>query len=635
MSHSPIVAYPPIEEHGVIGDRRTAALVAGDGALGWMCLPDYDGSVVFGALLDAGRGGHWRLGPALPALGRQRYLENSAVLITSWSTDDWELELTDAMLWPQDKRAERDDESRAVLRRLRCVRGEADCVLALQPRDNFGGAASCTPRDRGLSLRVGDHTLGLWTSSPVEAGSDGAHSTFRLREGEEAWAVLALGEAPGAWTIDLARSALWETSEYWLGWLGGLTYTGPRGDRVRCSAMAVHLLSYAPAGSLVAAPTTSLPERIGGDLNWDYRFAWVRDASLSLAVLSLLGDTQIARRYMDWLAGLGSSTDSPLQVVYRIDGGTDLMERQRGDLEGYRGSLPLRFGNRASDQRQLDSLGYLAECALTYLQQGGEWRDEYWDLLRRAADYTLENWRLPDSGIWELPVEAHYVSGKVMSWVTLERSVKVAERTGHGGEVGHWRVGMQEIHSEVMERGWSEGLQAFRQRYDADSLDASALLIPVMGFLPADHPRVLATTERIEETLTIDGFVHRFLAGETSGYSDVPLGEFEGAFLPCTFWLATTHAMAGRADEAEKILAGAEAIAGELGLFAEEVDTRSRTFLGNTPLLFSQVEYIRAVVELAKAQPLDKARLMGGMIRQRISPFLGIDEHGESRHGDQ
>ncbi len=634
MSQSPLVPYPPIEGHGVIGDRRTAALVAGDGALDWLCLPDYDGSVVFGGLLDVDRGGYWRLGPVSAALGWQRYVDDSAVLLTSWRTDDWELELTDAMLWPQDNRAEGADEARVVLRRLHCARGEVDCVLALQPRDNFGDAASCTRVDGGLSLRVGEHALALWTSISVEAGSDGAHSTFRLREGEEAWAVLALGEAPGAWTIELARSALRETSEYWRGWLGGLTYTGPRGDRVRRSAMAVHLLSYAPAGSLVAAPTTSLPERVGGDLNWDYRFAWVRDASLSLAVLSLLGDTQVARRYMDWLAGLGSSTDSPLQVVYRINGGTDLTERKRGDLEGYRGSLPIRFGNRASDQRQLDSLGYLAECALIYLQQGGEWRDEYWEMLRRAADYTLENWRLPDSGIWELPVEAHYVSGKVMSWVTLERTVRIAERTGHGGETCRWRLAMEEIHSEVMERGWSERLRAFRQRYDEDSLDASALLIPVMGFLPADHPRVLATTERVEETLTINGFVHRFLAGETPGYTDVPLGEFEGAFLPCTFWLATTHAMAGRADEAEKVLAGAEAIAGDLGLFAEQVDARSRTFLGNTPLLFSQVEYVRAVVELAKARPLDRARLMGGMMGQRTSRFL-THEPGESRGGER
>jgi len=239
-------------------------------------------------------------------------------------------------------------------------------------------------------------------------------------------------------------------------------------------------------------------------------------------------------------------------------------------------------------------------------------------MIRRAADYTAANWARPDSGIWELPAEEHYVSSKVMSWVALERAVKIAAKTQPSHPTNPWRAAMATIHAEVLARGWSDRLGAFRQRYDADTLDAAALLIPVMDFLPANDPRVLATAERIEATLAIDGFVHRFVAGETPGHENLPVGEFEGSFFPCTFWLATTYAKAGRPDRAETILARAEVAAGALGLFAEEVDARSGAFLGNYPLLFAQVEYIRTILEIAKARPLDMMRLMVGKAAMRL-----------------
>jgi GH15 family glucan-1,4-alpha-glucosidase len=618
----PFIPYPPIERHGVIGDRRTAALVAADGTIDWFCLPDYDGPSVFGALLDAEQGGFWRLGPVDPTLGEQRYVGESTALQTVWETDDFALVLTDAMVAPEDERPTGAERWRAIVRRLRCDRGAVSCVSLVQPRPDFGPQVAVRSAPGGIVFAAGEIHLGLWSNRPLVANDDTASTTVRLQSGETVWAVLSLGEMPDAWTESRAEELLVKGSRYWETWTRNLTYTGPRGDRVRRTARTVHLLSYAPTGSLVAAPTTSLPERIGGDRNYDYRFAWVRDASLSLAILSLLGDRHTARRYMDWLADLDSATDSPLQVVYRVDGGTDLTQYERDDLAGYRESLPVRIGNHAFGQRQLDSLGYLADCALIYLKQGGAWRDAYWRMIAAAADYTAANWRLPDSGIWELPAEQHYVSSKVMSWVTLQRTIEIAKRTGHGGEIDRWLPVMDAIHAEVMARGWSGALGAFRQRYEADTLDAAALLIPVMGFLPADHPRVVATVERIAATLAVDGLVHRFVAGETPGHEDLPVGEFEGAFLPCTFWLATTYAMMGRPDAAEAILARVESIAGDLGLFAEEVDARAGVFLGNSPLLFSHVEYARAVLELAKARPLDKARLMLGMAEQRVERFL-------------
>lgn len=597
----PFIPYPPIEKHGVIGDRRTAALVAADGTLDWLCLPDYDGESLFAALLDTREGGFWRFGPGLAALGRQRYLEESAALVTTWSARDYELELTDVMAWPQDNRPAAVNDSRVVLRRLRCVRGESASSFLLYPRTNFVRAASVMQVSGGLELRVGSFRLGVWSTHPLQVDTTGAYAHFRLRAGEEAWAVLTFQEWPDAWNLRRARKTMQETVDYWPEALRDLTYAGPRRDQARRSAMVLHLLDYAPDGSLVAAPTTSLPERIGGAQNYDYRFAWVRDASLSLAALSLLGDTETATRYLDWLIGLGSLTDMPLQVMYGLSGGLELAEHERRDIYGYRASLPVREGNRAYKQHQRGALGYLVDCAELHLLEGGAWHEHYWDLVRKIVEYIAATWQMPDSGIWELPTEAHYVSSKVLDWVALDRGIKIAQRTGHTREIKRWSEALEAVHADVMEHGWCERLGAFRQHYDGEGLDASALLIPVMGFLPSDHPRVIATVKRIEEALMIDGFVYRFQPGKTPGYDDVPVGEFEGAFLPCTFWLATTYAMQGRVQDADDILAQAERVAGDLGLFAEEVDARTGHFLGNTPLLFSHMEYVRAIVALSRA----------------------------------
>lgn len=622
--------YLPIEQHGPIGDRRTAALVAADGTLSWLCLPCYDSPPVFGALLDAARGGWWRIGPAEPRPGQQRYIDETAALCTTWQTAAGTIELTDVLAWPQDDRPPGSEQRHVVIRRLRCLAATAPdgvaCTMGIVPRDNFDSAASTERTPHGLSFTLGQPAprlaLGLWTSFPLSVATDRASAELRLQPGETHWAVLACDESPDEWTAARAQYSFDQALRYWHDWQHTLIYTGPRDRQVRRSALLVHLLSYAPSGSLVAAPTTSLPERIGGERNYDYRYAWVRDASMSLAVVSLLGDTRAGERYMDWLMQRSAPGDAPLQVAYRVDGNPDLHEHRRYDLDGYRSSRPIRIGNRAFRQRQLDSLGFLAECALVYLDHGGPWRDDYWQMMRRAADYTVAHWQLPDSGIWELPQQAHYVSSKVMSWVTLKRAVQIATRLGRLGETDSWRATMDAIMAEVMQRGWSEPLGAFRQRYDADSLDASTLLIPVMGFLPADHPRVLASVAQIEARLTIDGFVHRFEPRDTPGHPDMPVGAFEGAFLPCTFWLATTYAKQGRTAEAETLLERAEAIAGPLGLFAEQVDVRSRSFRGNSPLLWSQVEYVQAIIELAKARPLDHARYLAGAARIQLQRRL-------------
>ena len=315
--------------------------------------------------------------------------------------------------------------------------------------------------------------------------------------------------------------------------------------------------------------------------------------------LSVLGDIESAERYLSWLAQLASSTKMPLQVLYRVDGGTDIEQHERRQLAGYCGSRPVRFGNRAYRQRQIDCFGYLADCAVIYLLQGGRWAPEYWRLIRRIADYTVKNWRKPSNGIWERNERRHFVSSKVMSWTTLKRALEFADRTGADGSLREWRATMIEIHADVMEHGWSDRLQAFRQHYQEDTLDASTLLIPLMGFLKPTHPRVVATVQRIEQDLMIDGLVYRFHPEKT----ELPIGKFEGAFLPCCFWLAAVYALLGRCDDTEAMLSRVENLTGETQLLSEEADSASGVLLGNVPMIFSHAEYARAVLQLANLWP--------------------------------
>ena len=291
----------------------------------------------------------------------------------------------------------------------------------------------------------------------------------------------------------------------------------------------------------------------------------------------------------------------PLHVLYDIRGEQGLSEKKLSAAAGYRESQPVRIGNRAYKQRQLGSYGFLADCVWTYLQEGGQWRDEYWKLVTRVANYTAKHWQKPDNGIWKLPQPQHYLSTKVLSWVALDRSIRIAQKANPGFPAA-WAAARDAIHAEVMDKGWSERLGAFRQRYEAENLDSAALLISVLDLLPADHPRVLATIERITEFLMIDGLVFRFDPLETPSLGELPFGQLEGAFFPSTFWLATAYAKARRLDQAEGILEQAERMAGPLGLFSEATNPRTHTFLGNTPLLFSNVEYVRAKLELARAR---------------------------------
>jgi len=601
-SHPPI-PYAAIKHHGVLGDRRTAALVAADGTIDWFALPDYDGNVIFGCLLDAQKGGYWHLGPGIRQLGVQRYVEDTTSLMTTWQLREGVLELTDVMAWPADKRPPGREKHHALIRRLRCVKGRTPARLLLYPACDFKPVEPTTITDNNASLRTDKHDMELWANRPVRVQGSGIEAQLELKEGEAFWCVLACGHRAADWTEKKAAEAMAEADDYWKAWASNLSYKGPRQAMVRRSGILVHQFGYAPVGSHVAAPTTSLPERIGGDWNSDYRLSWVRDTSLSLEVLTRLGAKEDAKRYLEWLSKLLSSEDPPLQTVYGIHGEKELRQDERKDVDGYRGAKPVRLGNRAYKQDQHGSMGFLVGCIQVYLELGGDWRPEFWELVRRIADYLSNHWNDESNSIWELPTKQHYLSGKVLEWMGLDRALKIAAKLGKREHTERWRIARDEVHVEVMQRGWSDHHHhaAFKQRYEGDNLDAAALLIPIIGFLPPNHPRVKSTVEKVVELLSIDGFVYRFDPLETPGIEkqQIPLGEFEGAFLPCTFWLATVYALMGRKKEAETILDRAEKIAGSVGLFAEGVDARSGDFLGNHPLLFSQIEYVRAVHALA------------------------------------
>lgn len=589
------IPYPPIERLAVIGDRRSAALVAADGTICWCCLPDFDSAPVFGALLDTVRGGYFRFGPAAPCFGTQAYLPASAVLTTRWDLPEGRLELTDLMLRPETQRAPEHRARRTILRRLRCTGGTVKCLLSIVPRPDFTAPLKADPH--GFALKIGGPFVGLWSSDGFGDAS-GFYREFALTDGDEAWVVLGLGEIADEWSVERARGSLAATIAYWRRWADCLSCPGPRHVQIMQSGILVHLLSYAPTGAPIAAPTTSLPERIGGPRNFDYRFAWIRDASLSLSLLSELGFTGDEERYLDWLAQLPPGKHMPLQTVYRADGSTIAPEREINDLNGYRESLPVRFGNRAFGMKEIGSLGYLADCVWTYVERDGIWKEEYWHLMHRIADFVAGHWRARDHGIWELQ-QRDFVTTRVLCWAVLDRTIKIADRVGRSeAPRDTWRREMAKIQAEVSKRGWSDTINSFRQHYDADTVDAALLLIPLLQFLPGDDPRVERTVAQIEARLTIDGFLCRFAEQEFPGQGRLPLAEEEGAFVMCTAWLAHYYVLRREYRKAEAILCRLEATA-PLGLMSEAVDARSGALLGNMPLLFSQVEYAKTAFKLA------------------------------------
>jgi GH15 family glucan-1,4-alpha-glucosidase len=588
-----------ISDYGLIGDMRTAALVGLDGGIDWCCLPRFDSASVFAALLDPERGGTWAVSPEGKWTSSQRYLPRTNILETTFQTaEGGTVSLTDFMPVAEDGRPSGSHSE--IHRKLRCSRGKVTMQMTFMPRFEYGARTT-----RLELLRAGlfatdrtDQVLTLSSAKPfiwtIEQST--ATTRFELEKGEERWVVLRYDD-DDIHPVDRYESSrkLDNTAAFWQRWSSKVRYRGPYRGMVKRSALALKLLTHSETGAMIAAPTTSLPETIGGIRNWDYRFVWLRDAAFTLAALDAVGHYHEADQFMRFLKKVcRHEGGGHLQIMYGIDGRRDLIERQLDHLNGYRSSRPVRVGNGAVGQLQLDVYGEVMETADIW-RRNHEMTEGTWRVLRGLVDWVSRNWHLPDSSIWEVRGEVrHYVFSKVMSWVALDRGIRMAEELTLESDTATWRAAREAVHAEIMERGWSEKRQSFVQSYDEEALDAAALAIPMVRFLPWDHPRVRSTVLAVARELTSqDGeLVYRYR--QPDGLE----GE-EGAFSICTFWLAQALAMIGERERADRVFRRMLRHANHVGLYSEEIDPLTGEFLGNFPQAFTHIALINCAAALA------------------------------------
>jgi GH15 family glucan-1,4-alpha-glucosidase len=591
--------YLPIAEHGIIGDLHTVALVGTDGTIDWYCPGRFDGPSVFAALLDAGRGGHFRIAPAGRARpnAKQLYFPDTNVLITRFLTPDGVGEVQDFMPIHRDPH-----HVRRLMRRVIAVRGEMRFNVECAPRFDYARREhELRMFDTGAVFRAGDASLALRSSVPLSARGGDVRARFVLRAGESATFCLeaiAPDAEPKAMSEAQAADGFNRTVRFWRGWLAHSAYRGRWREMVNRSALTLKLLTYRPTGAIVAAPTTSLPEQIGGERNWDYRYTWIRDGAFSLYALLRLGFTEEAEAFMGWLtdrfresAGRG---DGPLQIMYGIDGRAELDEETLPHLEGYRGSAPVRVGNGAADQLQLDIYGELIDSVYLYNKYGEPISYDAWMDLVKVLDWLCKNWDRADEGIWETRGgRQHFTYSRLMSWVAIERAIRMARQRGLPADIVAWLGARDRVTAQIMERGWNPERRAFVQHYGSDVLDASLLLMPLTHFIAPKDPRWLSTLDAIGEELVSDSLVYRYNA---SASPDGLRGD-EGTFSICSFWYVEALARAGRLDEARLAFEKMLTYANHLGLFSEEIGPSGES-LGNFPQAFTHLALISAAVNL-------------------------------------
>jgi GH15 family glucan-1,4-alpha-glucosidase len=594
------VSYLPIEDHGVIGDLHTAALVGTDGTIDWLCLPTFDSPSVFCSILDDEKGGHFYLRPESYTRTQQLYLPDTNVLLTRFLSPDGVAEVMDFMpvMGLSQKR-------HRLVRGARVVRGSMNFEVECRPAFDYARQRhEVSVRQTGAIFKGRDISLGLATDVPLREGPGGsARARFALKEGVGIAFVLAEvgdGDEPGeALSQSGFNEALARTLEYWRRWISGCTYNGRWREIIRRSALVLKLMVYDPTGALVAAPTMGLPEWIGGERNWDYRYTWLRDAAFTLYALISIGFDEEAQNFMGWLRDrIHEDTDGLLQPLYGIDGRAKIHEEELSHLAGYKNSRPVRLGNAAYDQLQLDLYGAMLDAAYLYNKHGAPLDYDLWQNLRRVLDWLSENWRRPDEGIWEVRGgPRHFVSSKLLSWVALERAVRVSRQRGLPADEGRLVEVRDEIYEEIMAKGWSPGRKSFVQHYGGDALDASLLLMPLMKFVGPTDPRWLATLDRIQEELAYDHLVHRY---DVKLAAPDGLEEPEGSFNMCSFWLVECLTQAGRLDEARLALEKMFSYANHLGLYSEEIGPSGEA-LGNFPQAFTHLALISAAIHLDRA----------------------------------
>jgi GH15 family glucan-1,4-alpha-glucosidase len=600
--------YPNISDHGLIGDLQTAALVTTDGCVDWFCCPRFDSPSVFASLLDADKGGHFRIAPDRDDyVARQLYLPDTAILVTRFMTPDGVGEVHDFMPIAGNKPTDRH----RLVRNIRVVRGTMKFRIDIQPRFDYGRAEHTLDfSEGGAVFRSGDMHLTVHGIAPrgasigemgikVEQANEGLRWTRTLREGEIGGVMLeSMGGPSRLLPPEEAQQLADDTAAFWRGWVAHSTYTGRWREMVARSAMTLKLMTYAPTGAPVAAPTTGLPEQVGGERNWDYRYTWIRDGSFSVYSLLGLGYLEEAATFGKWIrdraaeqAGNGSG---PLKIMYRVDGSSDLTEETLDHFEGWRGSRPVRVGNGAADQRQLDIYGEAMDAISLADAHGVQMAHSGWQSISKIIDWLCENWDQPDEGIWETRGgQKDFTYGRFQAWVALDRAFRLAERRGRPANLALWTAERDKVYEQVMQRGWNPKLRAFTQHYDTEVLDSSLLMMPLMGFVAPLDPMWLSTLKAMDHELVSDSLVYRY----NPGASPDGLAGDEGTFSLCTFWYVDALARAGRLDEARLTFEKMHTYANHLGLYSEEIGSTGEQ-LGNFPQAFSHLSLINAAINL-------------------------------------
>ncbi len=599
--------YPNIADHGLIGDLQTAALVSTDGTIDWFCCPRFDSPSVFASLLDADKGGHFQIAPErTDYVTKQLYFPDSAILVTRFMTAEGVGELVDFMPVLTGRATDRH----RVVRIMRVPRGTIRFGMSLQPKFDYARAKHKTElAEHGAvfhadQMRLTVHTTGGGANGHRNGGSlqrqgTGLRASWTLREGETAGVMIdsMSGQPRHLHTAELDR-LLDETAKFWRDWVHRSTYRGRWREVVSRSAITLKLLTYGPTGAPIAAATAGLPEDPGGERNWDYRFTWIRDGSFSVYALLGLGYVEEAVKFGSWMrdraterAGDGSG---PLKIMYRVDGTSDLTEETLGHLEGWRGAKPVRIGNGAADQLQLDIYGEALDAVFLSDQHGFEIAHRGWLAVTEMINWVAENWDQPDEGIWETRGgRKDFTYGRIQCWIALDRAIRLAERHGRPANVGQWMMERDRIYRQVMDRAWNPKVKAFTQHFDSDVLDSALLMMPLQGFIAPRDPMWLSTLNAMDRTLVSDSLVYRYNPSVTSD----GLRGSEGTFSLCTFWYVDALARAGRLEDAELTFEKMHTYANHLGLYSEEIGQTGEQ-LGNFPQAFSHLALIGAAINL-------------------------------------
>jgi GH15 family glucan-1,4-alpha-glucosidase len=593
-----MTAISHIEDYALIGDSRTAALVSKTGSIDWLCLPQFDSPSCFNRLLDHWRGGYFAVAPRRPFSARRAYRDATAVLVTEFQTDEGIVRVTDCLpVVPEVEKSTTLFPFRSMLRYIEGLEGAVELEIIFKPRPDHGRVVPMfhLRGPAGYCVDLGDRLFQLATDVPLSIQPGMLEGRSIVQGGDRRVLWFAYSEdAPAVYPLlSDAPSAIKKTVQVWKQWAGACSYDGPYRESVVRSALTLKLLSFAPSGAIVAAPTTSLPEVIGGNRNWDYRYCWLRDASYTAHVFSRIGYAGESTAFLRWLMHATALSYPGLKVLYDVYGETSLSQVALDSLEGYRGSQPVQVGNQAFAQFQLDVYGEVLDGLWACVKDGHDLDREMRRRLVRMADLVGSVWTLPDYGIWEIPHgPRHYVHSKVMAWVALDRAEKIVRKLGLKADIEPWRLAKDAIRQTVDEAGFSQGIESFVQTLGSDEVDATALTFTGLGFIEPGDPRVASTVEAIRKRLGAGDLIYRY-----RGHDGLPGSE--GAFLPCSFWLVEALEDIGQKDEARRLFERLQQRANDVGLYSEEMDPLTGRMLGNFPQALTHLAHIGAALRLA------------------------------------